>query len=122
MIGQEFRWVIPPSVMQANLLEYRDRVLQGMFQLADMFAQKMEGYAKSNAQWTDRTGAARQGLRGFAQKAALSVTIYLVHSVFYGVFLELGTRYMAPRAIIMPTLEAHYGKIMAAFRALLSGA
>lgn len=116
-----FTWISPPSVIVGNLASFEQRVIQALGQLADLFTAKLESYAKANAPWTDRTGAARQGLRAFAVKAAMQVTLYLVTSVNYGIFLELGTSRMAPRPIVMPTLEAHYGEIMAAARALIGG-
>lgn len=115
-----FTWTMPPSAqLVPNLGSYEQRLLAAVGALADVFAARMEAAAKAGAPWTDRTGAARQGLRGFAVKAAASVVIYLVHSVFYGIYLELGTRRMAPRPIIMPVLTAHYASIMAAVRQLI---
>ncbi len=122
MIVADFAWTVPPSgQLVPNLSTYRERVIQGLHMLADLFASKMEGQAKAGAPWTDRTGAARQGLVGLAEKAAAGVVIYLIHSVHYGIYLELGTSRMAPRPILVPTLEANYGPIMAALRALVGG-
>ncbi len=115
-----FTWTIPPSgQLMPNIAGYETRLIAAIGALADLFAAKMQAAAQAGAPWTDRTSAARQGLRGFATKAATSVVIYLVHSVFYGVYLELGTSRMAPRPIIMPVMQAHYGEIMAAARRLV---
>lgn len=116
-----FTWQTHPSVVSGNLQSWESRIMQAVGALADTFAARMEAAAKGGAPWGDRTGAARQGLRGFAQKAATQVVIYLVHSVHYGVYLELGTYRMAPRPIIMPVLQAHFGPLMAAVRALIGG-
>lgn len=119
MASATFRWEKPPEVIVGNLRTYTQRLIAAIGQLGDLFAARMQAAAASGASWSDRTGAARQGLRGFAEKAATQVVIYLVHSVFYGVYLELGTSRMAPRPIIVPVLEAHHAPIMAALRALV---
>jgi hypothetical protein len=119
--AQAFTWTIAPDQqLIPNLKGYGDKVWAAIGQLADLFSARMEAYAKQNAPWTDRTGAARAGLRGFTVKAAASVVLYLVHSVSYGVFLELGTRRMSPRPIIMPTLEQNYAPLMSALRDLVA--
>jgi hypothetical protein len=116
-----FVWNPGPTVIKAALGSWDKRIIAGLAALADLFTAKLQAYAAANAPWMDRTGNARQGLRAFSEKAATAVTIYLVHSVFYGIFLELGTRKMGPRPIVLPTLEAHYGEVMAAVRALVGG-
>jgi len=67
-------------------------------------AEEIEAYGKNNAPWTDRTGAARDGLVADVSLEGSDVVITFAHSVDYGLWLELiqdGTF-----AIIMPTLEA----------------
>lgn len=116
-----FRWETAPSgQLIPNLASYEQRLIAAIGALADLFAARMEAAAKAGAPWTDRTGAARQGLRGFAEKEATRVVIWLVHGVRpYGVYLELGTSKTRPYPIIMPVLQAHYGPIMAAVRQLV---
>lgn len=62
------------------------------------------GYAKSNAPWEDRTGAARDGLDAAVYNDDGEVTLDLFHTVDHGYWLEIiqSGRF----AIIMPTLEA----------------
>lgn len=55
----------------------------------------------------------------FVEGEGLQLILYLVTTALYGVYLELGTRYMAPRPIVMPTLQAHYAELVAAIIALL---
>lgn len=112
-------WKTPPIRLVGRLDDYRERLWQAIGMLADLFAARMEAFAKTHAPWTDRTGAARQSIRGFAVKQATSVVIWLVGGVDYFVHLEFGTRVMVPRPIIMPTLEAHYSQIMQAVRRLV---
>ena len=120
--GPVFTWTIAPTgQLVPNLHSWETRVLTAVRALADLFAARMEAYAKQNAPWNDQTGAARAGLRSWAVSAGTGVIIYMVHSVYYGIFLELGTSKMAPRPIIMPTLQAHYAPLMAEIRALVGG-
>lgn len=116
-------WQKPPSAeLLPRLTGYSEDLSDAVLELADYLVAKMASYARVHALWTDRTGAARQGLRGFAIRQAAEVILYLVTSVGYGVHLELGTIYMAPRPIIMPTLQAHGAEIMRAYRALVRAA
>lgn len=112
-------WRVPPSVISRGLDAYEQRLMEAIGILADAIAQGMQGQAQSGAPWNDVTGAARQGLRGWAVKAATEVVMYLAHSVEYGPYLELGTSKMAPRPIILPVLQANYPEVMAQVRALV---
>lgn len=117
-----FTWTVPPSAQLIPGVDaYSRRVIEGIGQIAQMFAARIEAWMKANAPWNDQSGAARQGLRGFAETSATGAVIWAVHSVFYGIFLELGTsRGMAPRPVIWPAIAAHGAAIMAAVRALVS--
>lgn len=114
-----FRWVVSPDVLAKNVGDYGQRLLKAILALGQVFAQRIANYAKGNAPWTDRTGNARQGLTGLCIPAATGFTIYLFHTMFYGIYLELknGGRY----AIILKSMEAHYGPLMGAIRALIGG-
>lgn len=120
MPSTSFTWQIPPSAsIIPAITDWESRIQQGLWLLADLFAQKMQGEAQEGAPWNDVTGAARGGLVGYAVKAATEVIIYLYHSVHYGPYLELGTSKMAPRPIILPVLQANYPEVMAAVMELL---
>lgn len=121
MAGEGFVWEIPPHVIAVNLDAYSDRLKAAIFELAEYFSAVIEAYAKSAAPWTDRTGAARQGLRATAAQEAAAVVLTLAHSVSYGVYLETGTSRMSPRSVILPTLESFHQPIMAALRRLIGG-
>ena len=112
-------WQTRPIVLAGNVEAYGKNVIQALHLLADHFAAVLEAAAKANAPWTDRTAAARQGLTGLAVKAATGVTLYLFHTVFYGIFLELKNagRY----AVIMRTMESNHAAIMGAARKLVGG-
>ena len=89
---------------------YADQVLSAIEQVATYFEQALEGYAKQNAPWTDRTSNARQGLHSFSQALGReTVALYLAHGMDYGIYLE--TRFQGRYAIIWPTIEAHLDEI-----------
>lgn len=63
-----------------------------------------EGYMRTNAPWTDRTGNARAGLR--AQHVANPMVrheLILYHTMPYGIWLEV--RWSGRYAIIAPTIQ-----------------
>lgn len=119
-MGIQFTWIDPPTAtLSVNLNAYKEAVRTGMLAIMEKFRGIIEEYAKKNAPWNDRTGAARRGLTATIVQAALSATISLAHTVFYGVFLEFGTRYMAPRPIVAVALQANYAPLMSEIRAMM---
>lgn len=109
------RWVRPPSVLARAIRQYGDRVIVAVDAVAGRIATVMQNDARQNAPWTDRTGNARSGLFGTAERdmAQRLVTIYLSHGpgLDYTKWLELahGGRY----AVIAKTLEKHLPQIKA---------
>lgn len=103
------RWVTPPSALADAVERYGERVLVAVTAVAQRIAAIMQDDARQNAPWTDRTGNARSGLFGTAERdvAQKMVVLYLSHGVGldYTVWLELANegRY----AVIMRTIEAH---------------
>jgi hypothetical protein len=84
-----------------------DNFLQSVVQL---HAPKVEAYAKRNAKWRDRTGNARNGLRGVPESGRGNHKIILAHGVPYGIYLEV--RFSGKYAIINPTLAAEGPEVM----------
>ena len=88
--------------------------------VAGRIATLMQNDARAHAPWTDRTGNARSGLFGAAERdiAQRLVVIYLSHGpdIEYGKWLELanGGRY----AIIMKTIGAHLPELKAELDAI----
>lgn len=87
-------------VLDYMALTTADRVADAM----SAGAMEVEAYAKSNAPWSDITGAARNGLTASVSFDLDEVVLTLEHTVDHGYWLELiqDGRF----AIIMPTLEA----------------
>jgi len=112
-------WTTPPEVLARNIEAYGDRMIKAVYAVAEYCAQAIQDDAKRNASWQDRTGNARLMLQGEVDKFSEEVVvIYLVHGMDYGKWLELanGGKYK----IIMPTLEAHYNRVMAMLRSVLA--
>jgi hypothetical protein len=99
-----FTW--DDSELQGNLRQIDRRILKGMAATAGYIAPQAEGWMRSNAPWTDRTGNARNGLRGTPKIGGMTVSIVLSHSVPYGIWLE--TRWGGAYAIIGPAIQ-HWG-------------
>jgi hypothetical protein len=92
--------------VKRRMTEYAMKVRLTAFLLAQYWAAILENDAKTNAQWQDQTGNARQTLHAFAvMLSADMIALYLSHGVNYGVFLEV--RYAGRYAIIWPTIEQH---------------
>ena len=70
---------------------------------AEQGKEKLVGYAKRNAPWTDRTGSARGRLNGYVSKVSNGYRITLAHGVDYGIWLELA--HEKRFAILPQTLE-----------------
>lgn len=93
------------AAMQNNLDRYGDKVIAAVEQVAIYLEPILEGYAKTEARWTDRTGNARQSLHTWHDVANDIVTVYIGHGVEYGIWLEV--RWAGRYSIIWPTIEAH---------------
>ena len=52
-------------------------------------ARRSESYMRENARWTDRTSNARNGLMAYTYKDGGQYNIILLHSVPYGIWLEV---------------------------------
>ena len=66
-------------------------------------AQRGEARMKLNAPWTDRTGAARNGLYTRYSKSGNTREILFAHSVAYGIWLEVANS--GDYQIILPSLR-----------------
>ena len=99
--------------------EYLERKKAGLYALLQNWAGTMEGYAKSHAPWTDRTGHARQSLHGGVDVQGDQQVLYLSHGVEYGIRLELD--YGGNYAIVRPTVDAHLSRIRKTVKDYWSG-
>lgn len=74
--------------MEKGLSQLENKTDMAIRAFCDTGALKMQSYAQQNARWTDRTGAARQRLKGGVEKRANGYAIRISHGVDYGIWLE----------------------------------
>ena len=73
-----------------NLEKWHQEKRAGCEAISRNIAAKAQGKARQDRPWKDRTGNARQGLKGVTQwDSFTALIIYLAHSVEYGPYLEL---------------------------------
>jgi len=139
----KFRWVRRPRKIQERIEEEfgeGGRIYLALHALAAHWGISVQNAARAGAKWEDRTGNARSGLffavdgfglnpivgRVTADQALKTDTatisgdthrlvITLGHTVYYGKFLELNSRY----GIVMSTLESNLGRLEGMLRGLL---
>lgn len=116
---RHFQWQAGKAPSQAwRIAVYKDLLVRKILSLMDYWAPQIESEAKDNAVWTDRTGNARQTLASFAYISAPDVvTLILRQTMTYGKFLEL--RFDEKYAIVMRTLEQHYGSVWGSVKDLV---
>lgn len=85
-----FQWDTPPDKAWGDLADaYRAAIEAALYQVVLRRAPEIEAWMKTNARWTDRTGNARQTLRGeAAQVVGQAVSVILSHGMDYGWYLE----------------------------------
>ena len=102
----------------ASCVKFRTKFEASVLILCQIAAMKMEEYAKNEAPWTDRTGNARQNLKGQAEWiSADKIMIAVSHHMSYGYWLELahGREY----AILEESIEENVEELYRALRRLL---
>lgn len=93
-----------------NLRTFDNRLKDAVKVTVDYNAGYATGWMKSNAPWTDRTGAARAGLIALPASGRNFEEIIMSYSVYYGIWLEVANnrRY----AIIQPAMRIIGDKLM----------
>lgn len=109
------RWDRKPT--EIDLAAHLARLEADVDRVARTSALAMEAAAKIHAPWHNDTGAARNSLRGFAQRDGDRIQIILCAGMEYSPFLELarGGKY----AIIWPTIEQELPQLRAALKGIL---
>ncbi|WP_352419831.1 hypothetical protein [Proteiniborus sp.] len=98
-----------------KMVENKVRSAIGLY--ADTAAKKMEGEAKGNAPWTDRTSNARNSIRGdFGWKGKHAV-ISLSGNMNYSVYLELA--HEKRFAILVPTIQKNAPEVIKGYQRLV---
>lgn len=106
----------------SDLLESLDRLGRAfdssVYAYAKVSSEKLEGYAKENRPWRDRSTDARKRLNCKVEKTLTGYRLVLAHGVPYGVWLELA--HEKKYAIIEPTINIVGKKeIMPGFKNLM---
>lgn len=105
------------SKLLSSLQYIEDRTVMGVRMLAETGALNMEKDAKEQARWTDRTGHARQRLKGSVQLREFGFRVQLAHGVDYGLWLELANEKRF--AIVEPIVRFSSPYIMQDFEKLM---
>ena len=107
-----------PSQFVQSCEQYRNKFLVSVLLVCEIASTNMEAYAKTNAIWTDRTGNARQKLKGEAAWVSKDqIMIAVSHHMDYGFWLELahGRKYK----ILEQSIEDNVEELYRALRRLL---
>lgn len=105
------------GTLRTGIDGFDSKVNKAMAAATELHASQAEGEMRANAPWTDRTGNARNGLRGEAFHEPNRHGFDLFHSVPYGIWLEI--RWSGKYAIIEPTLKRQGVECMKTVSALL---
>lgn len=92
-----------------NMAEIKQRSMFAAEKVAENAAAKMEGEAKRGAPWTDRTGNARQSIRGVSGWNGGKLRCGVSGNMEYSVYLELA--HEGQNAILWPTVQANEAHI-----------
>lgn len=109
--------MIKVDMSKFDLMKAKGRQKAALLAFAHEAAQQLEGEAKKNAPWTDRTGHARQSIHGTADWVGDDLVICLSGGMEYSPYLELahGKKY----AILKPTIEKNASSIVEEYRRLV---
>lgn len=105
---------VTSNTFNAKEVEQKVRDAIGLF--ADTAAKKMEGEAKKNAIWIDRSSNARNSIRGEFGWQGKRAVISLSGNMRYSVFLELANE--KKYSILFPTIKRNAPEVLKAYRRL----
>lgn len=98
-----------------NLEKVTKKMLKECERVSFETAASMERYAKENKRWLDRTGDARKGLQGVANRSTNSISAGIYQNLYgttgkeYGYWLEQSKRFNGKYAILEETRNTHAG-------------
>lgn len=97
-----------------KMTEIKQRSMFAAEKVAQSGAAKMEGEAKRAAPWTDRTGLARQTIRGVSGWQGKKLRCGITGNMEYSVYLEKARE--GQNAVLWPTVQRNEKEIMENFR------
>lgn len=106
------------TVVEKSLMKFAEESEKAISTLVKTDALVLQSYAQEHRPWTDRTGHARQRLKGTANHPEKHLwEITLAHGVDYGIWLECA--HERKYAIIQPTIQAKSPEVMESFENLI---
>lgn len=111
-------WTEPPAVLQQAITSYGELVESKVGAFLVMERLEAQNWMRQNRPWKDISGNARRGLRVEVVERGSQWIMYFIHSVDYGVFLELsrGGKY----AVIEPGLRRTVPRIKRGMKGLVN--
>jgi len=101
-----------------NLSNLSKRIDRGVELIVERNADWGQTWLRTNAPWTDRTGAARSGMFTFAEHAGGHHEILMTYSVHYGIWLEIANS--GKYQVIIPGMRVIGDHLMSDLRQLLA--
>ena len=98
-----FRFDFDGRKLSKNVGALPPKIERAVAQVVDYHAAKGEAYLKTDAPWTDRTSAARNGLHTVSTGGSGDYEILFSHAVHYGIWLEV--KFNNRDEVIMPTVR-----------------
>lgn len=117
--NKTFEIEVDVSELSIDLEDFKTKAHAALEMYAETEAKSLEGYAKANRPWTDRTGDARKRLTGSVEKNDSGLDIILAHGVDYGIWLELA--HEKRFAIVEPTIRRKSPVVVRGLNRLLKG-
>ncbi len=107
------------DVVERSLREFAIESEKAISRLCQVNALELQSYAQEHRPWTDRTGQARQRLKGSVEHTQPETwDIILAHGVDYGQFLEFA--HEKKYAIIFLTIQTKSYDVMTSFEGLIN--
>jgi hypothetical protein len=100
----KFEWTKRPDEIRRGLAQLDRRTQLNLQAAFDYQAARSTAHMKTQAPWTDRTSAARNGLHAVANSGPGYFELVLSHAVSYGIWLEVANS--GKYQIILPSLRA----------------
>lgn len=118
--GARIVWSNAPEILTGRLVRLAKIFPQRVDEACAASALHGEAYARMNAPWSNRTGAARASLRGESTVKGASGEITVGHGVDYGIWLEVANagRY----GIIPQTMQSTVADLQGRLNGLLGAA
>lgn len=100
-LGAKFKY--DDGELKRNIRGLERKVDSSVRMIVEINASRGEAYMKTNAPWTDQTGAARSGLHTVTDHSPSKHSILFSHTMEYGIWLEV--KNSGEYEIIMPSVR-----------------